>query len=118
VNKHDPVIGIVGLGYVGLAYALAFSLHGFRVAGVDIDSERVEAVRSGDVEGFPREAIEEVVDRYLYVSTSYDDLRDVDVVFITVNTPTKPDGSQDLSQVISALNNLANAWRNITTSTK
>jgi UDPglucose 6-dehydrogenase len=113
VNKHDPVIGIVGLGYVGLAYALAFSLHGFRVAGVDIDSERVEAVRSGDVEGFPREAIEEVVDRYLYVSTSYDDLRDVDVVFITVNTPTKPDGSQDLSQVISALNNLANAWRNI-----
>jgi UDPglucose 6-dehydrogenase len=113
MNKHDPVIGVVGLGYVGLAYALGFSLHGFRVVGVDIDSERAEAIRSGDVEGFSREAIERVVDRYLYVSTSYDDLRDVDVVFIAVNTPTKPDGSQDLSQVVSALNSLANVWRSI-----
>ena len=95
VNRHDPAIGVVGLGYVGLAYALAFSLHGFRVVGVDIDDERVEAIRSGDVEGFPREAIEKVIDRYLYVSTDYDDLRDMDVVFIAVNTPTKPDGSQD-----------------------
>ena len=113
MNKHDPVVGVVGLGYVGLAYALGFSLHGFRVVGVDIDSKRVEAIKSGDVEGFPREVMERVVDRYLYVSTSYDDLRDVDVVFIAVNTPTKPDGSQDLSQVISALNSLANAWRSI-----
>ena len=112
MNKHDPVVGVVGLGYVGLAYALGFSLHGFRVVGVDINSERVEAIRSGDVEGFSREAIEKVVDRYLYVSTSYDDLRDVDIAFIAVNSPTKPDGSQDLSQVISALNSLANAWRN------
>jgi len=113
MNRHDPVIGVVGLGYVGLAYALGFSLHGFRVVGVDIDSERVEAIKSGDVEGFSREAMERVVDRYLYVSTSYDDLRDVDVVFIAVNTPTKPDGSQDLSQVVSALNSLANVWRSI-----
>ena len=113
MNKHDPVIGVVGLGYVGLAYALGFSLHGFRVVGVDIDSERVEAIRSGDVEGFPSEAIEMVVDRYLHVSTSYDDLRDVDAIFIAVNAPTKPDGSQDLSQVVSALNSLANVWRSI-----
>ena len=113
MNKYDPAIGVVGLGYVGLAYALAFSLHGFRVIGIDIDDERVEAVRSGDVEGFPREAIERVVGCYLHVSTTYDDLRDVDVVFIAVNTPTKPDGSQDLLQVISALKSLANAWRSV-----
>lgn len=113
MNKYDPAIGVVGLGYVGLAYALAFSLHGFRVIGIDIDDERVEAVRSGDVEGFPREAIEKVIDRYLYVSTSYDDLRDVGIVFIAVNTPTKPDDSQDLLQVISALKSLANAWRSV-----
>ena len=113
MNKYDPVIGVVGLGYVGLAYALAFSLHGFRVIGIDVDDERVKAVRSGDAEDFPREAIEKVVDRYLYVSTSYDDLRDVSIAFIAVNTPTKPDGSQDLLQAISALKSLANAWRSV-----
>jgi len=113
VNRHDSAIGVVGLGYVGLAYALAFSLHGFRVVGVDIDDERVEAIRSGDVEGFPREAIEKVIDRYLYVSTDYNDLKDVDVVFIAVNIPTKPDGSQDLSQVLSALSSLAKVWKGV-----
>ena len=113
VNRHDSAIGVVGLGYVGLAYALVFSLHGFRVVGVDIDDERVEAIRSGDVEGFPREAIEKVIDRYLYVSTDYNDLKDVDVVFIAVNTPTKPDGSQDLSQVLSALSGLAKVWKGV-----
>ena len=113
MNGYDPVIGVVGLGYVGLAYALAFSLHGFKVVGIDIDDGRVKAMRSGAVEGFPREAMGKVVDRYLYVSTSYADLRDVDVVFIAVNTPMKPDGSQDLSQVVSALKSLANVWRNV-----
>jgi UDPglucose 6-dehydrogenase len=113
VNRHDPAIGVVGLGYVGLAYALAFSLYGFRVVGVDINGEIVEAIRSGDVEGFLREAIEKVIDRYLYVSTDYDDLRDMDVVFIAVNTPTKPDGSQDLSQVLSALSSLAKVWKGV-----
>jgi UDPglucose 6-dehydrogenase len=113
VNRHDSAIGVVGLGYVGLAYALAFSLYGFRVVGIDINGERVEAIRSGDVEGFPREAIEKVIDRYLYVSTDYDDLRNTDVVFTAVNIPTKPDGSQDLSQVLSALSSLAKVWRGV-----
>jgi UDPglucose 6-dehydrogenase len=113
MSKQDLVIGVIGLGYVGLAYAIAFSLHGFRVIGIDMDNEVVRAIRSGAAEGFSREVMEKVVDRYLYVSTNYDDLKDVDAVFIAVSTPTKPDGSQDLSQVMSALNSLANAWRGI-----
>jgi UDPglucose 6-dehydrogenase len=113
MSKQDLAIGVIGLGYVGLAYAIAFSLHGFRVIGIDMDNERVRAIRSGAAEGFSREVMEKVVDRYLYVSTNYDDLKDVNAVFIAVSTPTKPDGSQDLSQVMSALNSLANAWRGI-----
>jgi UDPglucose 6-dehydrogenase len=113
MSKQDLVIGVIGLGYVGLAYAIAFSLHGFRVIGIDMDNERVRAIRSGAAEGFSREVMEKVVDRYLYVSTNYDDLKDVDAVFIAVSTPIKPDGSQDLSQVMSALNSLANAWKGI-----
>jgi UDPglucose 6-dehydrogenase len=45
------------------------------------------------------------------VSTSYAVLEDADVVFIGVNTPTKHDGSQDLSQVVSALKSLVGVWR-------
>jgi len=52
VSRREPVIGVVGLGYVGLAYALGFSLHGFRVVGVDIDGERVKSIENGLVNGF------------------------------------------------------------------
>jgi len=110
----NSFIGVVGLGYVGLAYAIAFSLYGFRVIGVDIDEERVKAVRSGLVNGFSREAVLKAVqNNLLKVSTSYDVLEDADVVFIAVSTPTKPDGSQDLSQVLSALKSLADVWRSV-----
>jgi UDPglucose 6-dehydrogenase len=111
VNKREPVIGIIGLGYVGLAYALAFSLHGFRVVGVDISKERIEAIKAGYAEGFPKEAILKSLEGSLELSTSYDSLRDAEVVFIAVNTPTNPNGSQDLSQIISALNGLSEVWR-------
>lgn len=114
MNGRELVIGVVGLGYVGLAYAIAFSLYGFRVIGVDIDEERVKAVRSGLVNGFSREAVLKAVqNNLLKVSTSYDVLEDADVVFIAVSTPTKPDGSQDLSQVLSALKSLADVWRSV-----
>jgi nucleotide sugar dehydrogenase len=112
VSRRERVIGVVGLGYVGLAYALGFSLHGFRVVGVDIDGERVKSIENGLVNGFSGEALLKVVQNgSLKVSTSYEVLVDADVVFIATNTPTKPDGLQDLSQVVSALESLAGVWR-------
>ncbi|NAZ12204.1 MAG: nucleotide sugar dehydrogenase [Desulfurococcales archaeon] len=112
MSRREPVIGVVGLGYVGLAYALGFSMYGFRVVGVDIDGERVKSIKNGLVNGFSGEVLLKVVqDGSLKVSTSYEVLGDADVVFITVNTPTKHDGSQDLSQVVSALESLAKVWR-------
>jgi len=113
VSRRNPYVGVIGLSYVGLAYAIAFSLFGFKVFGVDIDSEKIRAIKTGLVEDFPREVVLKVLEESLVVSEDYDILRDADIVFIAVNTPTKPDGSQDLSQVISALNSLANVWRSV-----
>jgi UDPglucose 6-dehydrogenase len=112
VSRRERVIGVVGLGYVGLAYALGFALHGFRVVGVDIDGEKVKSIENGLVNGFSGEVLLKIVqDGSLKVTTSYEILGDADVVFITVNTPTKHDGSQDLSQVVSTLESLAKVWR-------
>jgi len=114
MSGRELVIGVIGLGYVGLAYTIAFSLHGFRVVGVDVNEKKVEDVRGGLVRGFSRETLLRVIQSgFLRVSTSYDALRDVDIVFVAVNTPTKPNGSQDLSQVLSALKSLAEVWRDM-----
>ncbi|KAB1662556.1 nucleotide sugar dehydrogenase [Pseudoclavibacter chungangensis] len=49
--KYD--IAIVGMGYVGLPTALAFSAAGVRVLGIDAKAERLDAIRAGDVDLVP-----------------------------------------------------------------
>ncbi|MEA2468673.1 MAG: UDP-N-acetyl-D-glucosamine dehydrogenase, partial [Thermoleophilaceae bacterium] len=41
-------IGIVGLGYVGLPLGVAFAEAGHEVVGLDVASQRVEAVNRGE----------------------------------------------------------------------
>ena len=48
-------VGIVGLGYVGLPTALAFGCRGHRVVGFDTSGERLEAIRSGEVDLLERD---------------------------------------------------------------
>ncbi len=40
-ETRQAVVGIVGLGYVGLPRMLRFQEAGFRVLGIDIDSDKV-----------------------------------------------------------------------------
>ena len=42
-----PTVGIIGLGYVGLPLAVAFAEAGANVIGVDLDPQRVTAIRAG-----------------------------------------------------------------------
>lgn len=39
---------MIGLGYVGLPFATVIAEAGFKVIGIDTDSERVDAVNRGD----------------------------------------------------------------------
>jgi len=42
-------IAVVGLGYVGLPTALLFAKAGNKVVGIDINKEKVEKLRRGDL---------------------------------------------------------------------
>ena len=44
--KQQPVIAVIGLGYVGLPLAAAFSAQ-YRVIGYDINEERIIQLNSG-----------------------------------------------------------------------
>ena len=97
-------LAIVGTGYAGLVTAVAMAKHRHRVACVDIDPSRVEAVSSGRAPFFEPgldEALAGVVRSGRLTATT--DLaaavRSSDATFICVGTPSAPDGSFDLSQV-------------------
>ncbi len=48
ITDHTAVVGIIGLGYVGLPLALAFTEKGFQVIGFDTDPIKVDKINRGD----------------------------------------------------------------------
>ncbi|MCM1376998.1 MAG: UDP-glucose/GDP-mannose dehydrogenase family protein [Clostridium sp.] len=98
-------IAIVGTGYVGLVTGTCFAEIGVNVTCVDIDSEKIERLRHGEIPIY-EPGLKEMVRRNteagrLRFSTSLAEvLPDVEVVFSAVGTPPDEDGSTDLQYVL------------------
>lgn len=103
LRNKSARIGIVGLGYVGLPLAMAFSEAGFKVSGVDLQQKRVNLVNQGrsyitDVSSDRLSAIR--VKKLLEATTDQSKLGEVDVICICVPTPLTKTKDPDLSYVI------------------
>ena len=97
----DPIVTVVGLGYVGLPLAIGFGKH-FETRGFDIDSARVEELRAG-VDG-TREIEPGELDQAprLTFTAEPDDLRGSDVFVVAVPTPIDDDKRPDLTALETA----------------
>jgi UDP-N-acetyl-D-glucosamine dehydrogenase len=106
IESHDAVVGIIGLGYVGLPLAVAFSEAGFRTLGFDVKPAVIDGLNAGrshitdvtserlaklTVEGGPFEA-----------TLEFDRLAEADAVLICVPTPLSKTDDPDLSFVVAA----------------
>jgi len=103
-------IGIVGTGYVGLVSAVCFAKLGHRVIGYDIDSQKIDKIKSGfspiyedDLENQLSTLLKTDL---LYFTTNLNDLSKCEYVFLCVPTPQDQDGSADLSYVLAATEKL------------
>ncbi len=98
---------ILGTGYVGLVSAACFAEMGNTVACVDINPAIVDSLRRGVVHIF-EPGLEELVrrntaeGRLIFTASTAEGLEEAECVFITVGTPSRPDGSCDLSFVEQA----------------
>jgi len=104
LKQKTATIGIIGLGYVGLPLALAFSKAGFRVLGFDIKQKNVDLVNKGrsyiaDVTS--ESLMAAVASKHLKATTDQSRIREVDAVCICVPTPLTKTKDPDLSYVIS-----------------
>ncbi len=99
-------IAIVGTGYVGLVSGACFAEMGINVICVDIDSEKIKRLLSGDIPIY-EPGLDDLVKRNvaagrLHFTTDLTVcLDDVEVVFSAVGTPPDEDGSADLKYVLS-----------------
>jgi len=107
-----PRLSFLGTGYLGATYAICFAELGYEVVGVDVDEDKIEALRHGRVP-FHEPGLDDLLRRNLekgrlHFSTSYADAAtNAEVHFICVGTPQRADGmGADLTYVEQAVTNL------------
>jgi UDP-N-acetyl-D-galactosamine dehydrogenase len=99
----NPVIAVVGLGYVGLPLALALSRE-FRVVGFDINAARVAELNRGEdhtLEAEPEE-LAAALARGLRFSAESSSLKEANVYIVTVPTPIDQFKAPDLKPLLAA----------------
>src|SRR5438045_9791920 len=97
-------IVVAGLGYVGLPLSLQFARSNVQVVGLDIDSEKVEALNQGRsyIKHIASDAIAEFKEaNRLSASTDFSQVKDVDAVIICVPTPLNKNREPDISYVLN-----------------
>ncbi|MCT9078925.1 UDP-glucose dehydrogenase family protein [Streptomyces fulvoviolaceus] len=104
---------VIGTGYLGAVHAACMADIGHEVLGVDIDAEKIAALREGRVPFF-EPGLQDVLGRTvgsgrLRFTTSLDEAADFgDVHFVCVNTPQRRDSpAADLRAVDAVIDGLA-----------
>jgi len=108
-------IGVVGLGYVGLVTAGVLAYQGYDVIGMDILKNKIEMLKNRKLPIYEPGLSEMIFSDKSKIdfSDSYEDLKDRDIVFVAVPTPTI-NNKIDLSYVINASKSIASVNKNCT----
>jgi UDP-N-acetyl-D-glucosamine dehydrogenase len=112
IETREARIGIIGLGYAGLPLATSFAEVGFRVTGIDLDLDRVAAVREHraylvDVPAYRYESM----DGRLGATSDYAAVEELDALTICVPTPLSKTRTPDLSYIVAAAESVASYLR-------
>ncbi len=105
-------ITIIGTGYVGLITGVCFAEMGNQVICLDIDDDKVKKLNGGNIHIYEpglniiysRNRKE---GRLHFTSNLADAITKTDIVFLALPTPSKEDGSADISTVLAVSSSLA-----------
>ena len=105
INYTFMNIAIVGTGYVGLVSGTCFADTGANVTCVDVDAQKIERLKNGEIPifepGLDELVVKNVKAGRLHFTTDLSSvLDDVQIVFSAVGTPPDEDGSADLKYVL------------------
>lgn len=113
-------VAMIGAGYVGLVSGACFAEFGHHVTCIDKNAEKIELLRSGHVPIY-EPGLDAIIERNVregrldFATDLTDAVREADVVFIAVGTPSRRgDGHADLSYVYAAAEEIAEAMEGFT----
>ncbi len=114
IKDRTAIIGVVGLGYVGLPFAVEKAKVGFRVVGIDQNPIRATRVNQGDnyIGDVKDEELKEVVGNgHLQAVTGFDRVAEMDAIVICVPTPLTKNLTPNLSYIESVTEQIAQRLR-------
>jgi len=102
MSVSSQPIGVIGTGYVGLVTAAGFAELGSEVWCVDIDAEKIERLRAGEVPIYEpglQELLAKNSERLHFSTDLSEALAHARLLFVAVGTPPTYSGDADLSAV-------------------
>ncbi len=110
IENREAVAGVIGMGYVGLPLAAESAKQGFKTYGFDINKNRIESLKKGDIfiTYLNREEISGLIRNNTLVPTQdFSELDKCDIIQICVPTPLNATREPDLSFVENATREIA-----------
>lgn len=105
-------IAVVGTGYVGLVSGTCFAETGNQVTCVDIDADKVQRMRNGEVPIY-EPGLEVLFERntkqgrLTFTTDLKEGIEGAEIIFLALPTPPGADGSADLSFVLKVAEDLS-----------
>ncbi len=104
LNERTAHVVILGLGYVGLPLATVLANAGYKVTGVDLDSEKVTQLNQGIsyIDDVETSLVKKLVEgKKLKATTDFSVVSEADAVSICVPTPLRKTRDPDLSYILA-----------------
>ncbi|OGD81412.1 hypothetical protein A3G14_00070 [Candidatus Curtissbacteria bacterium RIFCSPLOWO2_12_FULL_38_9] len=99
-------VAVIGVGRVGFPLAIFLADKGHTVYAIDIDKEKISTMSAGDmpfIESGAKPLLEKHVNKSLFFSTNFSDIRKAKVIILTLGTPVDENMNPSLVQIDNAL---------------
>lgn len=105
-------VAVFGSGYVGLVTGTCLADVGNQVSCVDVDSDKIDALKKGHIPIYEPGLEQLVLDnqkqgRLEFTLDAASAIKHADIIFIAVGTPPQEDGSADLQYVLKVAETIA-----------
>lgn len=110
IADHSARVAVVGMGYVGLPFAVEKAKVGFSVMGIDQNPNRVAQLNRGEnyILDVKDEELRDIVSQGIFSATkSFDVIGDIDIIVVCVPTPLDRNLAPDLQYVVSVTKEIA-----------
>ena len=103
-KKILPNIGVIGVGRIGLCYALLLDQTGYQVYAYDINTAHIENLKQGVVDINEPDVYNLLENNHIvFTNNAQKIFQNCEIIYIMVPTPSNADGSYDISKVQSII---------------